>query len=73
MCIRDRVVIGSESAVSYAVEKRLSPIPSGMEAYHPPEIAGAAQNQAEQYPEADHGQQSELALARIEGMSQSEQ
>src|SRR5215471_603160 len=43
-----QIVVRRDAAVWNSVEKRLAPIPSGVESDRPPEISGAAEDQAEQ-------------------------
>src|ERR1700722_5456192 len=69
----EEIVIRGESAVGNAVEKSLSPVPSRVESYSPPQIAGAAQEKAEKQSEKHHREQPELALPRIARMRQPEQ
>ena len=61
------------SAVRDRVEKTLAPIPRHVEADGPPEIAGAAEGEAEKEADADDGRDADFCFAGIDEMHGSEE
>ncbi len=61
------------SAVGYAVEKRLRPVPRGVEADGPPERTGAPEAEAEEESDKAGAEQADGGLAGIGSVAEAEE
>ena len=64
---------GLHAAIRHAVEKRLSPIPRGMESDGPPQISGALQCDAGKDAESRDLYQTENRFTLVVGMGEREE
>src|SRR5580704_10550687 len=69
----EEVVIRRQATIGYAIEVGLSPIPSCVKSNHPPKIAGATHDEAEEHAKAHNRKQSEFALSGVGSMGETEQ